>query len=194
MIKNSIRCCSCFLDRAIWFLNSPDYSVQLWRFACFKIEEERFIKENKPTVEQQNGVVVLNNKMTVCCVKCFNFQLFHLSSQENMMTIFDNLECRFVTIDSFTYGDGFDDDIFIGNSQFDVENFLLTPAQRDELFKRMSKNLDSFLRRPEKKSCFTSLQKKSYTYFCATCKNIYDEFFKRELYLVSSDSSLNDES
>ena len=133
MIKNIIKCCSCFLDKAVWFVNYP-IPTQLWRFDYVNrkqtqisdIIDDKFIRENHRTVTNlEEGKVLITNTMTVCCVRCFDFQLLHLSSNENMMTIFDNVNCRHVTYDSFTYGDSYNDDIFMGNAQFVVENYFL---------------------------------------------------------------------
>ena len=103
-----------------------------------------------------------------------------------MMTIFDNINCRFVTCDTFTYGDSFDDDIFTGNSQFVVENWFLSREARELLFLSSGSNTDNFIRRPLHKSCFTTLQKNRYRFFCTTCKKIYNEFFESDLHVFSS--------
>ena len=51
MIKNVIKTCSCFVDKAVWFVNYPR-PVQTWRFDPFKVQtriediiEDKFIKE-----------------------------------------------------------------------------------------------------------------------------------------------------
>ena len=131
MIKNVIKTCSCFVNKAVWFVN---YSrpVQTWRFDPVKIQtriediiEDKFIKENRRRVSFIDGKSLVKNTIVVSCVQCFEFQLLCLSSNANMNSIFDNINCRFVTIDSFTYDDDFNHDIFTGNSQFVVENWFL---------------------------------------------------------------------
>ena len=42
-----------------------------------------------------------------------------------------------------------------------------------------------FLKRPLHKSCFTSLRKKRYKYFCTSCKKIYNNFFEKKLHVFS---------
>ena len=182
MIKNTIKCFLCFLDRSLWFVNSPDYSKQLWRFDCFKPSVERFIRKNILCYEKDKQEIVLNNHMTISCVRCFEFQLFLFSFYDEMMKIFDDVECRYVALDAFTYDD---DDIFVGNLT-DVEDTLLFHSEREKLFKKFKeKNEGNFVRRrPLRKSCFISLRKKSYECFCVTCKKIYDDFFIRELYSI----------
>ena len=103
-------------------------------------------------------------------------------------TIFDTIDCRFVTSDCFTYGDGFDDDIYVGNSQFVIENYFFSREMKEMLFK-IYVEADGFLKRPLHKSCFTSLQKKRYRFFCTTCKKIYNNFFESRLHVLTSSSS-----
>ena len=192
MIKNVIKTCSCFVDKAVWFVN---YSrpVQRWRFDPVKVQtriediiEDKFIKENHRRVSFIDGKSLVKSTIVVSCVQCFEFQLLRLSSNANMNSTFDNINCRFVTIDSFTYGDDFNDDIFTGNSQFVVENWFLSREARELLFLNAGSNTDNFIRQPLHKSCFTSLQKNRYRFFCTTCKKIYNEFFESDLHVFSS--------
>ena len=189
MIKNVIKTCSCFVDKAVWFVNYPR-PVQTWRFNPFKVQtriediiEDKFIKENRRRVSFFEGKTFVKNTLVVSCVQCFEFQLLHLSSNANMRSIFDTINCRFVTTDSFTYNDGFNDDIFTGNSQFVVENWFYSRRARELLFLNGGNNTDNFIRRPLHKSCFTSLQKNRYRFFCTTCKKIYNEFFENDLHV-----------
>ena len=64
-----------------------------------------------------------------------------------------------MTSDCFSFGDGYDDDIYVGNSQFVVENYFFNREVREMLFKTYVE-AESFAVRPLHKSCFTSLQKK----------------------------------
>ena len=152
----------------------------------FMIPKEKvFINEIVPCLEYDKNAVctILHNRITLCCVKCYQFQLFYLSSLETK--VLNNVECRMTVFDTFTYGDEFDDYIYIGNSQFDEENRLLSPNERNLLYEKMKSNFDNFSIRPEKKSCFTSLEKCLYKYFCITCKNIYKDFFTENLIELS---------
>ena len=180
MIKNTIRCCLCFLDRSVWFVNSPDYSKQLWRFDCFKPSVERFIRKNTPSYEIKEEEIVFKNQMTISCLKCFEFQLFLFSCLDEMMKILDDIDCRHVAVNALTYGEDFSADIFIGN--LDV---LSNSSEREKQFLEFKESEGScFARRPLRKSCFISLRKKSYERFCVTCRKIYDDFFIGELYSV----------
>ena len=190
MIKNVIKTCCCFVDKAVWFVNQLQ-SVPLWHFDHVKrqtriedILEEKFIKEIRTVRTYIDGKILVKDTIIVSCVKCFEFQLLELSSRAN--SIFDAINCRFVTTDCFSYSDDFTNDIFTGNSQFVVENYSLLHEQRELLFLNAGSNTDNFIRRPLHKSCFTSLQKNRYRFFCTTCKKVYNEFFERRLHVFSS--------
>ena len=190
MRKNFIKTCCYFVDKAVWFVNQFQ-SVPLWQFDHVKrqtriedIIEEKFIKEIRTVRTYIDGQILVKNTIIVSCVKCFEFQLFQLSSQAN--SIFDTINCRFVTTDCFSYSDDFTNDIFTGNSQFVVENYFLSREQRELLFLNAGSNTDNFSRQPLHKSCFTSLQKNRYRFFCTTCKKVYNEFFESRLHVFSS--------
>ena len=190
MIKNVIKTCCCFVDKAVWFVNQIQ-PIPLWHFDLVKrqtriedIIEEKFIKEIRTVRTYIDGKIFVKNTIIVSCVKCFEFQLFELSSRAN--SIFDAINCRFVTTDCFSYSDSFTNDIFTGNSQFVVENYFLSREQRELLFLNAGSNTDNFIRQPLHKSCFTSLQKNRYRFFCTTCKKVYNEFFERRLHVFSS--------
>ena len=143
MIKNIIKCCSCFLDKAIWFVNSP-YQSHIWRFDYVSrkrtqfndLIDDKFICKSRSKLKKlDNGEILTTNTMIVCCTKCFDFQLIHLSSEKDMMKIFDEVKCRHVSYDRLTYGDSYSDNVFIGNSQFVVQNYFLPRKARDFLFK-----------------------------------------------------------
>ena len=191
MIKNVIKTCSCFVDKAIWFVNlSKNQSCKPWLFDHVRTQtqlqdiiENKFIKEVRTTRTLIDGKSVVKNTVVVSCVDCFNFQLFLLSFVEK--SIFDMIDCRFVTRDSSSFDDYYSSDIFTGNGQFVVENYFFSRQQRELLFMNESNN-DDFSRQPLHKSCFTSLQKKRYQFFCTTCKKVYNEFFESRLHVFSS--------
>ena len=186
---NVIKTCSCFIDKAVWFVNLPE--KQACRIALFDhvreqtalqdIIENKFIKD----VRTKRTAGVLQNTIVVSCVECFYFQILLLSFENK--SIFDTINCRFVTSDCFSFGDGYDDDIYVGNSQFVVENYFFSREMREMLFRNYVE-ADNFGIRPLHKSCFTSLQKKRYRFFCTTCKKIYNDFFESRLHVLSSSS------
>ena len=77
------------------------------------IIEKKIIKEVRT---KRIAPGVLQNTIVASCVDCFYFQLLLLSII-NHISNFDTINCRFVTSDCFSFGDGFDDDIYVGNSQ-----------------------------------------------------------------------------
>ena len=189
MKKTVIKTCSCFVNKAIWFVNlSQNCVVNPWRFDCVRSEnrlldiiENKFIKEVCSTKNLVDEKICLKDTIVISCVDCFEFQLFLLSSEENCML--DTLNCRFVTSDCCTYGDDYSDEIFIGNSQFVHENYFYSREQREFLFRNGGVKLS---KQPLHKSCFISLQKKRYRFFCTTCKRAYNEFFESKLHVFSS--------
>ena len=192
MIKIVIKTCSCFIDRAVWFINSPQiHSFNPWYFdltinSSYKnrVEEflkNEFIKEVSTTKTRLNDYEVLL-KITIVksCADCFKFQVSLSILEEN--SVLDSLDCRFVTSDMFTFSDDFNSDIFTGNSQFVVENNFYSEEQKKLLFK--GKEID-LIRQPLHKSCFVSLQKKRYQFFCTTCKRAYNDIFEKKLHVFS---------
>ena len=186
---NIIKTCSCFIDKSVWFVNLPEN--QAHRVVLFDhVREQTLVKDvldNKfiKEVRSKRTAGVLQNTIVVSCVDCFYFQVLQLSFEDK--TIFDTINCRFVTSDCFSFGDGYDDDIYVGNSQFVVENYFFSREMKKMLFGKYVE-AENFDVRPLHKSCFTSLQKKRYQFFCTTCKKIYNDFFESRLHVLSSSS------
>ena len=189
MKKTVIKTCSCFVDKAIWFVNlSQKRVVNPWRFDCVRSEgrligiiENKFIKEIRLAKIIVDEKICFKDTIVISCVDCFNFQLFLLSFEENCML--DTLNCRFVTSDCFSYDDDYSSDIFTGNSQFVHENYFYLREQRELLFRDANVKLS---KQHLHKSCFISLQKKRYRFFCTTCKRAYNEFLEGKLHVFSS--------
>lgn len=135
MIKTVIKTCSCFIDRAIWFVDSAHKkTVNPWLFVSdpenriLDIIGNVFIKDIRTTKIAINENILVKNTIVVSCVDCFEFQLMLVSLQEN--SILDKLNCRFVSIDSFSFHDDYSSDIFTGNSQFVLENYFYSHEER----------------------------------------------------------------
>ena len=115
---NIIKTCSCFLDKAVWFVNlSGKESCRPWLFDHVRIQlpfqdiiENKFIKE----VRTKRTAGVLQNTIVVSCVDCLNYQVY-LSFEEK--SVFDTIDCRFVVRSLSTFDDYYCSDIFVGNSQ-----------------------------------------------------------------------------
>ena len=167
MIKTVIKTCSCFIDRAVWFINSPQiHNLNPWYFdstinPSYKKRKEEFlknefIKEVRTTKTRLNDYEVLLKITSVkSCVDCFNFQVSLLILEEN--SLLDSLNCTFVTSDMFTFSDDCNSDIFTGNSQFVVKNYFYSQEQKELLFADEEIDLK---RQPLHKFCFVCLQKK----------------------------------
>ena len=190
MKKTVIKTCSCFIDKAVWFVNlSQKQPVNTLRFECFDPERRivdilsnKFIKDIRSTKILVDGKICLKDTIVISCVDCFEFQLMLISIQENSML--DTLNCRFVTYDYSTFDDYYSSDIFTENSQFVIENLFYSREQKELLFGNSSDV--ELAKQPLHKSCFTSLQKKCYRFFCTTCKRAYNKFFESNLYVFSS--------
>ena len=177
---NIIKTCSCFIDKAVWFVNLPEKQAR--RLELFDhvreqtslqdIIEKKFIKEIR---RKRIASGVLQNTIVVSCVDCFYFQLLLLSINDR--TIFDTSNCRFVTSSPSTFGDGFDDDIYVGNSQFVVENYFFNREVREMLFGTYVEDVN-FSTQPLHKSCFTSLQKNVIDFFVLHVKKSIMIFLK----------------
>ena len=103
-------------------------------------------------------------------------------------SIFDTIDCRFVTRSLLTFDDYYCSDVFVGNLQFIVENYSFSREQREMMFNIHNSTSGFFSREPLHKSGFTSLQKKRYQFFSTTCKKIYNNFFESRLNVFSSSS------
>ena len=186
MIKTVIKTCSCFIDKSVWFVNlSQKRAVNPFSFDCVGPENRildiignKFIKDIRTTKIPVDEKTCFKKTIVISCVDCFEFQLMLISLQENSML--DTLNCRFVTSDCSTFDDDYSSDIFAGNSQFFNENYFYSHEQREFLFRNSNVEL---AKKPLHKSCFTSLQKKRYWFFCTTCKRAYNKFFESKLYV-----------
>ena len=138
-----------------------------------------FIKERRDHYIV-NGPIMYT-EYVISCLDCYTFQVWNLSIEN--IRLFDTVACRFTFSDQYNYGEEFEDDIFVGNNQFERENNVLTRNEREKLFKQSLNISDSFFRKPKHKSCFTSIQKQRFSYFCTECKNIYHKVFEKDLHV-----------
>ena len=109
-----------------------------------------------------NDSVQYINEIVVCCLKCFEFILTYFSSGEEMFDVFNELDCLYVIEEQFCHNS----EIYIGNDQFMTSNENLNNEQTEELYHETKKKLKKFFKKePERKSCFTSIQKYFYEFF-----------------------------
>ena len=186
MNKNTVYCCSCFIDKSVWFVNNE---WRLWMFDKFfyvngRLSEQIFVYNKKmSSMMRGDASVLLATEIYVCCMDCFEFHLSFLSSEERMIDVFNEIDCRFIAWDSFCY----ETDIYIGNDQFIESNRHLSNRERSELYKLSSLKMKKIFKiLPRRKSCFTSLQKQRYEFFCDKCKKIFDNYFSVKLHSIKN--------
>lgn len=173
-----VFCCSCFIDQAQYFVDRLKFMWEFdpFLFKDFKICGNVFIYERMFNYKFVDDDVYYVTTLIVCCLDCFNFLVYDLSSVEE--TIFDKIDCDFVIEEAFCY----DSYIYSGNDRFHFESSnsnVKSTKERVEEF---------FFKSPKKKSCYTSLAKTYYKYFCYTCKDLFMEVFLKKLHLISDDS------
>ena len=175
--------CSSFIDQSVWFVNSIAWS---WKFDSFAyvggmLSDKLFIYKKDFTFVSYGGSVRYINEIIICCVECFEFLLTYFSAIQEMADVFNEIDCLYVTYDYFC----FNTDIYVGNDQFMISNSNLTHDQREELYHETKKKVNKFLKKkPERKSCFTSLERYSYECFCTSCKGVFNTFFLEKLFRI----------
>lgn len=174
MERKIVYCCSCFIDSAAWF--TDNMLLHTWEFDFVvpdkdsKIDDKVFVYEKSFQIDYIDTIEYLN-KIIVCCVECFEFMLHFESAKDDFL--FDEINCNYVYEDMFC----FNSQIFAGNDrfQFDVRQPNDSSSAKDILKKY-------FVNVPEVKSCFTSLQRYYYKYFCFQCRDFFKKVFLKNLY------------
>ena len=167
MKKKVVFSCSCFIDQSVWFVNSIFY-VQ--RFDAFVYANDLasgdvFIYEKKSTTAAI--------EIIVCCLECFEFLLTCFSIEEEFIDLLNKIDCLYVVEEPFCYNYF----IYIGNDRFIFNG-------NDEHESKSTKDIleKYFKKHPDEKSCFTSIEKYSYEYFCFSCKEIFKTLFLQKLF------------
>ena len=160
MKKIIIKTCSCFLEKAVWFVNSPKrYPYWIFLSAVKDVGKKICVSDESNAFKT---VIIIS-----CYLDCVRFEAVHNSK---IMQCLDSVKCRFVVADRNAFGESYDDEIFVGN-RHKCKN-----AESEEI---------SFNKRPLYKSCFTSLKKLRYEHFCTTCQKISEKYFVENLYVFS---------
>ena len=154
MKKIIIETCSCFLEKAVWFVNTPK-PFPYWVFLCGlkNVGKKIFVSDEWNDFKTVKNSLVFSKIMISCCLNCVRLEAVQNSK---FMQCLDNVKCRFVAADPNAFGESYDDEIFVGNCH------KWKSAESEEI---------SFNKRPLHKSCFTSLKKLRYEHFCMSCKN-----------------------
>ena len=162
-----ITSCSCFFDRCIYLTTCGNPDIYFNRITSDNCDI--FIKDKKHCIFNRRIVYV---EYVISCFDCFTFQLWKLTNGN--IRLLDTVNCRFTYSDPFNFGQEFSDDILTGNGQF----FEESPLQ--------SNMLEYFFKQPKHKSCFASIQRCQYSYFCTECKRLYCTFFQGDLHVFWS--------
>ena len=172
-IKN-VFCCSCFIDKAIWFVHNSDFS---WQFDTLiykngAISDEIFIYDKHYEIINEN-FIYYRSRIVICCLDCIKFTLQLLSIDLTFHTLLNDNNCDYVFHDYFSFDD--DDMIYYGNGLLSV-NDSQSRISTDEILK---KYIDKY---PKKKCCFTSLGNFYYKYFCISCRKVFMETVIKKFY------------
>ena len=182
MEKKIVFSCSCFIDQSFWFVNSMYHSWKFDSFACVNgsVSNNLFIYEKEFTFVSDfdgNNVQYIN-EIIVCCLECFEFLLTYFSTEEEIVGVFNKIDCLYVIEEPFCYNS----EIYIGNDQFVFSNENQGQIQP---YNSTKKRLEKYFKKqPETKSCFTSIEKYSYECFCSSCKRIFKILFMGKLFRI----------
>ena len=167
MKKKVVFSCSCFIDQSVWFVNSMSC---LQRFDAFVYANDLasgdvFIYEKIFTSA--------TSEIVVSCLECFEFLLTCFSIEEEFIDLLNKIDCLYVIEEPFCYNSF----IYIGNDRFIFNG-------NDEHESKSTKDIleKYFKKHPDEKSCFTSIEKYSYEYFCFSCKEIFKTLFLQKLF------------
>ena len=164
-MKKVVLSCSCFIDSAVWFVNSvfPMQKFDAFVYVNDMASADVFIYEKKSA----SGT----SEITVCCLECFEFLLTCLSIKEDFIDSLNKIDCLYVIEEPFCYNSF----IYIGNYRFGNEEY--ESRSTDEILEKYFKKF------PYEKSCFTSIGKYSYESFCFSCKEFFKRNFMQKLFL-----------
>ena len=181
MEKKIVFSCSCFIDQSFWFVNSMYHSWKFDSFVCVdsSVSNNLFIYEKEFTFvsDSDGNSVQYINEIIVCCLECFEFLLTYFSTEEEIVGVFNKIDCLYVIEEPFCYNSK----IYIGNDQFVFSNENQGQIQPYNSTKKIGKVLQ---KKPETKSCFTSIEKYSYECFCSSCKIIFKILFMGKLFRI----------
>ena len=105
-MKKIIKTCTCFLEKAVSFVNSPmRYPYWIFLSAVKDVGQKIFVSDERNAFKT---VIII-----LCCLDCVRFEAVQNSK---IMQCRDNVKYRFVAADQNPFGESYDDEIFIGKS------------------------------------------------------------------------------
>ena len=182
MERKNVFCCSCFIDQSVWFI---DNSYHSWQFDSFVyknglISDKVFVYDKTFVINSNDDNIEYFTTIIVCCLECFEFILRFLSGKEEIICLFNEIDCRYVHEEAFC----FNSTIYIGNDRF---QFDATEPNDCDCRSTREKLEKYFVKFPETKSCFASLEKYYYKYFCYSCKKFFKRVFLKNLHFFTNE-------
>ena len=182
MEKKIVFSCSCFIDQSFWFANSMFHSWKFDSFVCHDsdglVSDDVFIYEKKLTFVDDCSSAQYVIEIIVCCLECFEFLLTYSSTEKEIIDVFNKIDCLYVIEEPFCYNS----EIYIGNDQF---VFNRNEQHNHTSYNSTKKKMEKYFKKhPDTKSCFTSIDKYSYQYFCSSCKKIFKTLFLEKLFRI----------
>ena len=174
MEKRVVYCCSCFIDNAVWFSENMQFHTEDLDLTILNKKgycgSKVFVYQTSFQIDYNDSIEHVTT-VIFCCVECFKFIMRIESGRDSFQ--FDDIDCNYVHEDMFC----FNSHTYYGNDrfQFDVTRPADISCTNDIL-------RNYFINAPEVKSCFTSIQKYYYTYFCFQCRNFFKKVFLKNLY------------
>ena len=127
MRKTVIKTCSCFLEKTVWYINSPT-SYPHWLFDAGRYDNlKTFILKKRNSFHIVSGTCIIRETVVSFRMDCFKFQVDLLF--DSIFSGLNSLNYRFVSNDNTCFDDGFDNEIFVGNGQFVIERRFLGRRQ-----------------------------------------------------------------
>ena len=105
MKKTIIKTCSCFLENAIWFVNSSkSFPNWVYKANCYKTlrKDKIFILNERSRIFASDSIreIVHHTSLVSCCIGCMRFQVSYETSIWNRLNV---VECDHVQQDSTTF-------------------------------------------------------------------------------------------
>ena len=105
--------CSCFIDQAIWFINTGNFS---WQFDTFvykngNVSDEIFIYDKKYNIINEN-FIYYRSRIIVCCLDCIELVMRLSSNDSDFCSLLLEIDCDYTYDDWLLYDE---EKIFYGN-------------------------------------------------------------------------------
>ena len=114
MRKTVIKTCSCFLEKKVWYINSPP-SYPHWLFDAGIYDNlKTFILKKHNSFHIVSGTCIIRETVVSFRMDYFKFQVDLLF--DSIFSGLNSLNYRFVTDDNTCFDDSFDNEIFVGNA------------------------------------------------------------------------------